>query len=1617
MSSPVEKPSEAARVEPVPFKDAELKYEPGKQWRVAAREVLEKALAEKYHERTNTLLRDVDELKLGEHLADITKMEVKDGVLNFKNTDDKVVYSIDLRPGMKEVRDELYVHDCDLCRRRSERRRGASFRHISTGEIRELLAHDAGPKDEDKRDKISTPASEVVVSPKPIPKPKEEAFIAREREIRKQENAGRNGILTSVEHCEAEEYEVPADIKPNIRTNSVADFEADWQFVSGNHVIDDMFGNPANKAAGYTENPFHIDSTHSWSHTTLVETMQVAASDKILFSEVAEKIYTQRYADFKKSLAERGIPDAVIKLLDKEKSVLGKIPILGILERGGQPDSLVKTYKKLKKIAEDLAKAKEEKDAPEEYREIWKHREKLGLAVNILGDYIAYATRLIDAIHELSLNKTAPSADKRLSIRELEKGPDGITPVDAPNHPNRIKTSLHELFTDGMDIPREYTSEFRQLFGEAGRPITYQDLNGNTLTLKGEYLTEFMSGDAAYLEAYRQIVDVGGREKPGEGLEARGIAHINQLLELGVATCGVMPGKLSIKTILDNFYTTGVELEPGKKARFSGNYEVDMRNLLRVLSIKNLADLKETGTLQKDLIRTERLKLIRLGAVIFRNNKAELQRQSTEKEMERNVGLRFTEQQAEEIIAAMKKAGHTDDVKLSKFKSVLIGGGVAIGRRGGALAGHYEFDSGTSIDITAALPQGLNTFALGASVGQKIDVTESVTVRINAGAGYAIGAGSGAGAGVGIGATMKFDQVDWHVEGGVGVTGPGIPTAFIGTGLDWEKSQEKFERTLSRKEIEAHIKELDASADAYAEVKSNPSKYLEMAAVLRQIEQVSSLNEDSRRTMFKSAYELFKTGLESEALDETTKAWYERLIPTGVNSGFVMVGAVPVWYLAFEFQLWSRNLVFRVASSEAEAGQISDTAATQAILESMAARGTKVEKVETQKLATTEESQLVVGPDGRLMLKSTKDAPMDFSHFSEQFTSFKKELEERAQIGVEPAENGLIRLIPRENYGKTLVYIDPKLGNNAVVVSRGGELYLSVKKDEKLFVKREDVTYPFEQRGALQETRIVISADPHVSLDVIKGESTFFLQQLPGREWSTEAANAEVLIGAKTGPKQENIKSFAQYTKWFKAENPKDRLEMPNLDEMKAAYEALRSSVTLIGERESLDTRLADNVMKAVSALAQDESFIKRYRELTTVGHDLDKIKANWHENFQELIPFINAQVKTKGIDRELTWPEMNAALLQFMIASFRDLQRSKPAEAKAEYVKQLNNFHRPMFTSILNTYYKVIIPDDAAREKKVKEMVDFMMEEFTKVDPTAKGTNVDEGTSFGTLVGMGRITGVRRMTNFSDSGEKYGVLGMSQLDIKDTGIKGELAAFWLQTLSLYVSGLHNKLVIPPAEPKEAFDKYQDRMRRQLHSPLALKLLLPSAIVFTPAEMKLLKEIYEDDKNGGARDVNIDAKNLPIVKKFLDICDKVRDAEIAGATAVELNADFSLVIDVKVSHGVFKKCGNPSGLLSENFALLHKPSKSFTVFASSGEGTITVVPGYSQVNTYIMLGLTVPGVRQETVRRQPPRIDIKQPPRIDTPQVKIPPTLAEQPPTTIPIGKPDVPGQESTPMS
>lgn len=1562
----IEKRPETLRVEPVPFKDAEVKYEPGKQWRVAASELLKKALDEKYHRRTNTILRDVEELKLGEHLANVSKIEVKDGILNFRNKDDKTVYSIDLRPGIKAVRKELYVHDCEICRRRASRSRRNASRHMTTGELRELLEHDAGPEEDEKqRDPSRTAAEKTTVSTKPEPTAEERDFVWRTEKLNAQKKQDRADLLFYADSYDKEEIEIKKDVSPTIRTSSVAAFDADWPFVSGNHVIDDLFGNPANKAAGYVENPFHIDQTHRWNHSTLVETIQIATSDKILFSEIAEKIYAKRYGEFKKRLAEQyGVPDAVIKLLDKEKSAFGKIPILGILERGEQPDELVKTYRKLKKIAETLAGAKEEKDAPEQYRELWKHREKLGLTVNILGDYIAYSIQLINAIQALRRNAPAELAIQDLSIRELEKGRDGKS-ID--NQANRIKESLHELFTDDLDIPREYTSEIRQIFGEAGRPINYQDLNGNALTLKGEYLTEFMSGDAAYLEAYKQIVDVGGREKPVEGLEARGVAHINQLLELGIATCGVMPGKNSIKTILDKLYAAGVPLNPGEKISFSGHYAVDMRNLLRVLSIKNLVDLKKKGSPQKDLLCAERLRLIRLGAVIFRNNKAELQRQATEKSRERSVGLRFTEQQAEEIIAAMRKGVQVDEAKLSKLKSVLIGGGVAITPRGGALGGHYEFENGTSIDVTAALPRGFDTFAAGASVGQKFEVTESVTVRVNAAAGRAFGTGGGLGAGVGTGVLMKFDRVDWHVEGGVGAAA-GIPAAFIGAGLNWEKSQEKFERALSKKEIEAHVAELDAAEDPYEEVKSNPSKYAEMAMTLRQIEQISELDAASRKAMFLSAYELFKTGLQSEAITETTKAWYERFIPTGAGLGAAAVGGAPIPYAYLEFQLWSRNLVFRVAGSEVQTSEVADADATQAILESMAARGKRAEKVEDQKLATTERSQLAVGPDGRLMLKSAKDAPMDFGHFGEQFAGFKKELVEHAQIDVEPATNGLIRLIPRENYGTTLVYVDPELKNDAIVVTLNGNLYLSAKKDAKLFVKREDVTYPFEQRGAIQETAIVISADPHANLEVIKGESTHFLRQLPGREFRVEAANIETLTGVREGPRQENIKSLAEYTKWFKAENPKDRLEMPNLDEMKGAYEALRDSITLIEERENLDARLADNVMKAVEQLARDESFIKKYRELTTVGHNVGKIKASWHENFQELIPFINAQVKTKEIDRELTWPEMNAALLQFMIASFRDLQRSKPAEARAEYVKQLNNFHRPMFTSILNTYYKVSIPDEAARKKKVDEMVDWMMAEFTKVNPAAEGANVEEGTSFGTLVGMDRITGVRRMANFSDSGEKYGVLGEKKLDIKDTGSEGELAVFWLQTLSLYVSGLHNRLVVPPIEQKEAFDKYQDRMRKQLHSPLALKLVPLAAIVLTPAEMKALSAIYADDKDGGARAVNIGEKNLPAVRKFLGLCDKVREAEIIGETEVKLNDNFNLIIDVKVSQGIFKKCGNPSGLLRENFALVHKSSKRVAVFASRGEGTITAMPGFSRVDFSAMLGLALPVVRSETVR-------------------------------------------------
>ncbi|MBI4994319.1 hypothetical protein HZC21_01585, partial [Candidatus Peregrinibacteria bacterium] len=834
------------------------------------------------------------------------------------------------------------------------------------------------------------------------------------------------------------------------------------------------------------------------------------------------------------------------------------------------------------------------------------------------------------------------------------------------------------------------------------------------------------------------------------------------------------------------------------------------------------------------------------------------------------------------------------------------------------------------------------------------------TISINATGGYSFAKNAGGGWSLGGGGSIKkkFKPVDVSVVGGGGVLlGPMIPVGFTGLGLNWAKTQERYEETLTKKKVEAGITELEKSSDIFTEVKNNPSKYPAITRIYDQVDNIPNLDEASKRDMFKSAYEMFKTGIQGEAIDDSAKNWYEKFIPTGAGLGIVWVGPVPVPYAYLEFNLWSRHLVYRIATSVERAEQISEAQATEKILANYNKANTKVE---TKTLATT--GELTIDPKtGRLVLKSVKGGEIDFSHL-DKLGQFTDALSRDAKIFVEPDKKGLLRLRPKEAYGNVEIYVDPELKDDVIIVTKPGDshLYLSVKTGKQIFFKREDVTFPFEERGAVERTVITISANPHVSTDTIQKQSQWHIDRTPTTTW-IKRPHAGYGV-AETQKPQDNIKTEDEYKDWWKVLDRKDRLEFVDAAEFKKAREDLIKTITIAKERENADVKIRPEIRAKIEKLAKNKSFLNKFRALTTERFDLRRPRhkppiGNWDEDFPELVK----ELKTRMDAPDLNEYETNAAIMALLIASFQNIHKKNPETAKKEYLKFLESFERPMMTAIFEQYYK----NDPDKDKKTAEAVNYIIEQLKGVDINAPGEKVTESTLFGTLVGMSGITGIRKLYNYREINPEWGVVGNKSLDVTKKDVSGEVADFWVARLSTYVPGLNEKS-----------DK--DAIYENMNSPLALKLAPLVSVIFTPEEMKDLKNYYEK----GRRDAAVIQQNKDTIKKFLGWCDKVRFAELAGEKEVKLDDNFKILIDLKVSMGVYKECGNITGLVNETFALVHEGRKQIYFYAGFGEGIIDSDHQYTRTDFNVALGVAVPLPRKEEIKPEPrPRPKPKPEPR------------------------------------
>ena len=1670
--------SETADKAKAPFRDNEVKYDysdPRKMspWRAQVKKLLEDSVDSKYHTFIPEVLKQIDETKLvTEVLPKTEKIALKDGILVFieKKTGKQLEISVDIRADLTAELNEMHNSN----RRNMIRSYPAERRFAYIGIAGRYVDDTDREKRRMEREKESGGGGTHSRGPAKTKETKEEAAEnKRMRASLEAAKADRADILNQMREAsdQGRGFNIRADVSPSIRSMGKDSFERNWAFMDHGDEIDDLFNQDANSAEGYQINPF---KQLNWKREDLRKLIQGQIeirtplgnniklddlrnnNDRLYFSEVTGKIYGDRYTEFKKELADRGIPEVVLNLLNKDQGLLEHLPgAKTILRKNNEPDDLLKTYERLKKISDELS-AIDEKNIPAKYKEIYPHLDKLNTVLQVLGDYVIYARKLVNLVDQLRLDVGKRTASAESTVLSFERDAKGKI---SDTRENKIKGALDDLFIQDCATPYEYTSELSAIFHKITpyaleknfrNDVTFQDLTGNMQTVGGEWSTRYLSPEAAFIAAYKQISVQKQNPTTGEWTtevtEETAVEHINELVSIGLGAYNSIPGERPMRELMEDLHRAGAEVSTGMPLRFTGNITDDTRNLLHVLEIKNLSDINKKDNKLEKRVAALRAKFVRMGSVIWQRNNMERGRRESEareKESSKAVVVKFSPEQADDIITQLKATNKFDPEKLTKIRSTLIGGIAVMAPKPGA-AFFIPFELGNGFTLTISGSLSIDNANAGVGVSKAFQPTDDISVTISAGA--ALNAGYfltyskdtgvtphgwvGASAGVGAGITKKFSKVDVSVNGGVGaLLGYGTmglvasPAVTAGMGFDWAKSQEKFESALKKSEVEHHIAELDKAGDLWNEIKQNRSKYPEFSEMLYRIENIQTLDESSKKDMLKASYEMFKEGLRTEALDDTTKNWYERLLPTGAGFGVAFAGVppMPIPYVYAEFQLWSRHIVYRVAADVEESQKIGEEEARAAILKAYAKPGTTVAE---KKLSAS--GELVWNPEkNRLSLKSVNSAGMDFKDFNAQFNNFRDTLAGKAKIFVEPAEledgknGGLLRLKPQEAYGITRVYVDPALRDNVVVTYTGADLFLSVKNDQEIFVRREDINYPFKEKGFLSESTIIITADPKLTTAKVKADSGWYMRQVPGREWQRKERYAgETPEKREEKLKQSNIKTWEEYGDWWGTDGKADRLEFnKEMEGFKESYDSWMQEIA-IKQDDFASAELRPEIVAKIEALGKDDSFIRKFRDLTTEGFNVIQQGArptmsDGKPNMPELMKLFRDRIAPN-----MNVTETNAAFYHFLMASFMDLRKTEgDAKVQERYTYYLNAFHKPLIKSVFDTYYKDEL-HDAEWEKKSNAAVDYIMEQLK--DPAiilkeAK-SSVQPGSIFGTLVGMpgtqGRLTGIRSFYNYTEEKDpKWGFIPASKENLEFTSkneTEREVARFWLNKHSPLKPNLDKKELPDCATKKEEYQKYQAEVMDALYSPLVLKLAQVIAVEFTPAEMNKLKEVYEKGSVVETDEVVLTKENMDAVKKLLMWAGKVREAQNAGKTSLELKKPFKLMLETAVLNGIYKKCGNPTGILVEKFSRVAVIKTQLSGGAGMGETYVNVMSADNRLDINGIAGVAATFPAPKIVLPKSPKLPKLCPPgrgkkdtprdEGDTPRDDTPPTSTDDSP-------------------
>ncbi len=1367
-------------------------------------------------------------------------------------------------------------------------------------------------------------------------------------------------------------------------------FDKSWRNFNNFSEMEQLMKEDYAKETGYSVNPFVVAGFNTDALKDLIK--QDAIKDNTLsFDEISTRVFTDRYYQFKEVLTTYGVTEECFDLLESDVG-----SDVDEIDDPLDEDTLLESFQKVSKNNDRLSNVKDQgeiKDAG--IRKLYPYKEQIKNVTQVLGDYCAAITTLINYLQNAKLNVGEELEDEKT--------------LDKDHSP--VAVALRELFlnNNGDHNLRRYDDELHEVLGLGENPpkAKFKDLNGNVAFVDGDWFNQKQSAETAYKLAYEAAQPpLGKNGEIPEGLDPEATKiYINHLLNIGATTIPAIKANESIGKIIEDLKEAGVTVPPDNTViDFKNDPAMDQHNLYKALEVHRISELTEdrVSPAPKAKFKARHL-LMRVGSVVYQKEQEQANRDVILDNKRKTLNLK--KEQVASIMEGLKATGKFNQEELQQVEQRMLLGIMLVGNvkadnvsqviNGIGVSGGIPIDLGHDVTLTVggAAMVG-NGFGLNAGIGKKFTVEKGTTITLSGGPGINFGEKTVVGLSGNVSLTKELESCDLYVEAGTtagfdvdnGKLFPGF-NAAVGFNRTRAAVAENYKASIDTAYSDAGINKLDAMTPEarYEEVLKNPTKYPGLGDLALRLKQASTQGTTGKimpgmnERIFADSYEAFKKEKREhsmqEAVDGVTFAGLKLGVATTVMPSpfppFFPV-SIPTPNIGVEFNLWKRKLTYISTTPEKKINGLAADAIQQKIIENLSKQGSEVMQINGPVIDLKSSGTIVylpgAGTDGKGEYVLSDVTAIDFSQFvtknPDQLGQIKQELAQNAGMSVKEAKPGQLTLTPYEAHGQIDVYADPSLPKDVYVTWKNGDMILSAPNNANLKIARFDKTLPLQDNGVVEISTIVITDKNNFDFNAIQQLATHRLTKFPGRAWVRSRVNEALNPNAPT------TSAIVDYTTFTQDIEPtlKDRVQSGPVDDKEYRDRQTEADKALLHEltrgqatapNYSIDPRvksyverlekeydkeknpkkypkmLGDELQKHKEDIAVLQTIKAYITEGYVVGKNFKPITS--HDDIQSLERVINVALEKEGLPKIPNHQEFAFVIRRFTDATFLQFDEEvKPKDRDAFYKKKFENYDMPMFIKALEAD-----PDPTLRftEEEGKAVRDLLMANLSRIDFNATPEEIKNGTFLMQDVGnkILKIKGEARYVFQNVPGARNeGVLGRMDINTTDAGITKKLAQYLIRKNSPYKE--RTAVGVQVNEKTDAPIEKKREMAHEFRSIFSQRVMTVLPAMLTDVEMhQITKFVHDPDgfalnqKDHDAHH-NTDVMRFDTINKVLGYLDTIRAAELAGQKTVKLSENFEMHIMPIAYIGAYSVCTNYiKALEDELFVLVGKETNTVRI--------------------------------------------------------------------------------------